>query len=497
MNGMDVEEENLPYQSDEDSLSCSSSILNTPRQERQGKGGDDEKDVSGSDDDDDINVTLLPVNIDASSSRQDHSGSKLDGKLMKQLSGAGKKRFKRLVDSGVEPDEARRLAFIPLEAPNLDPAKRFRNSESSGENPRPKKQVRPSGSKLPMGGKSVQHRLEQCGAGPSGQSKSTEGRNKPSYKEALTSVKVGILPKDYPNTELTFEQLMAIQKAVLSNVIHQRKEKIKPKFGNCLIRPGYLIIICKNQETSDWLKNTISNITPWEGAELVAVDENQIPQPETLIGFFPMSAEDSNEEIFALLESQNDGLVVDSWKIFLRKIINKRHVELTFSVDAVSMKTLKECEFVLDYKFGNAPIRKKLPKKVDTDTMDVEVSESVEANSKTSQTGDDEVNTITNQKVPGTSEVPNTGRTQRQIEEVNSTKRTGERTGDDNMGGNTINQQIPGSSRDQVTVRTLQQRDFRKIEISAGDIQLSKECVTFSGEGVKVPKKQNPNRHVQ
>ena len=210
-----------------------------------------------------------------------------------------------------------------------------------------------------------------------------------------------------------------------------------------------------------------------------------------------MSAEDSNEEIFALLESQNDGLVVDSWKIFLRKIINKRHVELTFSVDAVSMKTLKECEFVLDYKFGNVPIRKKLPKKVDTDTMDVEVSESVEANSKTSQTGDDEVNTITNQKVPGTSEVPNTGRTQRQIEEVNSTKRTGERTGDDDMGGNTINQQIPGSSRDQVTVRTLQQRDFRKIEISAGDIQLSKECVTFSGEGVKVPKKQNPNRHVQ
>lgn len=496
---MDVEDDNLDGLSDEGSLSCSSSILNTPRQTRQGKHYDDDKHSDDSDEDD-VNVTLLSVNTNANSSRQDHGGTKLDGEIMKPLSGAGKKRFKRLVDSGVEPDEARRLALIPLDTPNLDPAKRFRNSESnsSGENPRPKKQGRPLGPKLSLGVKSVQHRLEQYGAGSSGQSKGTESRVKPSFKEVLTSVKVGILPKDYPNAELTFEQLIATQKAVLNNVVHQRKEKVKPKFGNCLLRPGYLVIICKNQETSDWLKNTISNIRPWEGANLVAVDEDQIPQPETLIGFFPMSAEDSNEDILALLEAQKDGLIVDSWKIFLRKIINKRHVELTFSVDGVSMKTLKGCDFVLDYKFGNAPIRKKLPKKPDSDKMDVDIGESSEANRKTCNTGDDEGNvTITNPKVPGSIEVQNSGGPQRHVKEVNSKERTYERTGDDNMGGNTINQHVPGPSGVQTTGRTLPQREYRKIETSAGIKELVNDCITFSGERPKVPKNQEQNRYIQ
>lgn len=188
----------------------------------------------------------------------------------------------------------------------------------------------------------------------------------------VNCVKVGILPKNYPHTELSMQQLIATQKAVLAKVVQQRKEKVKPKFGNCLFRPGYLILICKNRETSDWIKTIIPSIVPWVGAELVAVDENKIPQPVTLIGFFPMSADDSNEEILALLEAQNEGLVVDSWKIFQRKEINKRHIELTFSVDGTTLRTLDKCEFVLDYKFGNAPIRKKNPRRPQLEKMDVD-----------------------------------------------------------------------------------------------------------------------------
>ena len=254
------------------------------------------------------------------------------------------------------------MTVLPLHTPNSDAAKRFRNSESnsSGDNPRPKKQGCPMRPKLSLGTKSIQHRLDLI-RNPSGQLNGSD-RFRPSYRDAVNSEKIGILPKDFPNSELNLQQLIAIQKAVLNKVVQQRKEKIKPKFGNCLFRPSYLILICKNRETSDWIKNIIAYINPWEGADLIAVDEKHIPQPETFIGFFPMSAEDSNEDILALLEAQNEGLVVDSWKIFMRKIINKRHVELTFSVDWTSMRSLKKCGFVLDYKFGNAPIRRKLPK---------------------------------------------------------------------------------------------------------------------------------------
>lgn len=480
---MDVEEDNLQSKLDDDVLSCSSSILNTPRQERHGDKDDDVSDL----DEDGINVTLCskpPVDILTTQFRQDKKGTKLNGESMKPLSGAGKKRFKRLIESGVDPEEARRLAILPLLTPN---------SDSSGDNPRPKKQGRFIGPKQPLQNRLDQHRTEA-----SGQSKGTEGptRNKPSYRDVANSVKVGILPKNYPNSELTMQQLLATQKAVLNKVVQQRKEKIKPKFGNCLFRPGYLILICKNQETSDWIKDIISSIIPWVGAELIAVNEDQIPQPETLIGFFPMSADDSNEEILALLEGQNDGLVVDSWKIFMRRIINKRHVELTFSVDGTSMRSLEECYFVLDYKFGNAPIRKKIPKKIE---MEVDQNSEADSITKPCDTGDDKVcENITYQQVPGPSGVKNTARTPHPANEANSIfTRTCDITGDDLVGGKTTNKNVPGLNSVQNTERTLLKPEYRNISFAAGNNQLMNDCQDFAGERKDEPKEQIPDRPIQ
>lgn len=90
-----------------------------------------------------------------------------------------------------------------------------------------------------------------------------------------------------------------------------------------------------------------------------------------------MSAEDSTDEILALLESQNDGLNTDEWRIKERKIINLLHVELIFTVDGASMDTIKKCEFLLDYKLGTAPLRRKLPPKHKTpDNSDESVDKS-------------------------------------------------------------------------------------------------------------------------
>lgn len=487
---MDVEEQNL----DEDVLSCSSSILNTPRKERLMEDND-----ASDSDDDDVNVTLLskpPIEINTSLPRQDLTGTILRTESMKPLSGAGKKRFRRLLDSGVSLEDARRLAALSVVTPNSDPIKRFRNSgsNSSGENPRPRKQGRPIASKVTLNRRSIQHRLDLIRGEPSGQSMSSEARIKPLYRDVVNSVKVGIIPKDYPNAELTMQQLVAIQKAVLSKVLHQRKERVKPKFGNCLFRPGYLILICKNQETSDWLKNIIPSIVPFVGEDVIAVDEHRIPQPETLIGFFPMSAEDSNEDIVALLDAQNEGLVVDSWKIFVRKIINKRHVELTFSVDGVSMKTLKKCDFVLDFKFGTAPIRKKNPRKTKMEKMDIDHnSEAICIDVQTRETGDDKmVRVNTDHNVPGPSGVGNTVRTPSKIIEANSTKRTRDGTGDNKVDGNTTNKNVPGTSGGQSTGRTQLNHECKKIDLHAGNC----DCRDSTGERIEVPKEQIHNHHI-
>ncbi|XP_053697619.1 uncharacterized protein LOC128744557 isoform X2 [Sabethes cyaneus] len=361
-----TDDEDLKLQSNsvEDARSCSSSILNTPEK------ADDGRDDYG--DDDDINVTLISTPFSRVPKQlQEHAMEQSCGPLndkRKRLSGAGQKRLKRLVDSGYSRQEAFRMAQTPQE--QSDVTKRPRNSDLNGSNtsgnPRPQKIRRQNWkANIPSASTSVQRRIDMIRH--SGQSRGTEGKMQPLYRDVVSGVKLGILPRSYPNIELTTQQLIATQNEILIRVEKQRKDTLKPKFGHCAFKSGYLVIFCKNQETATWLKTIVPSLKPWEGAELVAVDEKDIPRPEILIGFFPWSAEDSNERILTLLESQNDGLAVDAWRILQRNIVNQ-HLELIFTVDGVSMNSIKSSEFVLDFKFGNAQIRKKFHKRNQTET---------------------------------------------------------------------------------------------------------------------------------
>lgn len=384
-------EDQLRSNSLEEIKSCSSSILDSPG---HGDAYEDDDDFE-----DGINVTMLSASAAAKFIKEADSENKVEkelnvppvvattdnsdqldskgpetqtnnavqnGQKAKRLNGAGKKRFKYLVAHGYSPDEARVLAEKPFKVPYSDPNKRRRQaelSESNASDTNPPKRFASEGGKPSDVKSSVQMRLERAKNGELGESSNSKEFRydplKPSYREILNSIRIGILPDGYPNVELTQEQLIATQKAILTKVTEQRKGTTKPKFGNCLFRSGHLIIICKNQETVDWLKVTIPSIKPWEQACLTAVDEKDIPRPEILIGFFPRSVEDTNEDILAFVEGQNEGLMVDTWKILKRYTVKQNHVELVFTVDDVSMKTLEKCDFTVDYKFGVAYLRKK------------------------------------------------------------------------------------------------------------------------------------------
>lgn len=333
----------LKSKSVDDVPSCSSSILNTDND----GAGDDEDNIDDDDYEDGINVTILttPAPILVPEKPNEQSNENKETKK-KRLSGAGYKRFRKLLESGHSRGEAYRLAEKPL---NLtDPSKRPRDSDLNESNisgnPTPVKIPRQNWGthKPPAKTSSVQHRIDAVRSEHSVLHRGIEGKVNPTYRDVVSSMKLGIIPKGYPNTELTTTQLVATQKAILAKVAGQRKEPLKPKFGDCIFKSGYLIIVCKNKQTADWLKSIISTITPWSGAELTAVDEKDIPQPQILIGFFPWSADDSNAQILTLLESQNDGLNSDEWRILQRNTIRQRHVELVFTVDGVSLKSIKK-----------------------------------------------------------------------------------------------------------------------------------------------------------
>lgn len=205
-----------------------------------------------------------------------------------------------------------------------------------------------------------------------------------SYSEATKQTRVGILPRDYPKTELTTTLLGLLEESILGTVIKQRREAFKPKFTNCQYKAGFMVINCQDRCTAEWLKKIVPTLKPWENADLKAVDEEQIPRPEVLIAFCPKSAFNDNDTILALIESQNE-LRTDAWRVLHRRGISQQHVELAFSVDEASMQRLVRANLLINYKFGQIQLRRSGPnrhsgnKKPREDQLCEEAVRSIEA----------------------------------------------------------------------------------------------------------------------
>lgn len=178
-----------------------------------------------------------------------------------------------------------------------------------------------------------------------------------SYGEMTSRRRVGIIPKDFPTTQLSTTQLDVLQEALLLRVEQQRNATMKPKFSNLIYKPGHMVLICKDQETAEWVKEITPALNPLEGVELVAMDEDKIQRPELIRAFFPQSAQYTDDRIKALIESQND-LITNNWRVLQRLTPNNKHVEWVFNVDGPSMEKLFQSKFILNYRFGEIQLRK-------------------------------------------------------------------------------------------------------------------------------------------
>lgn len=162
---------------------------------------------------------------------------------------------------------------------------------------------------------------------------------------------------NYPKVQMSTEQLDALQEALLLKIEMQRNEDVKPKFAKCSYKQGYLALDCKDQITANWLKDVTGSLSPWDNAELIALDVKDIPRPDTFHAFFPLSADFSDERLKGLIESQNDGLSTNGWKILNRTNANK-HAEWLLNVDEDSLAILSKRNFVLNFRFGETQLRK-------------------------------------------------------------------------------------------------------------------------------------------
>ena len=180
----------------------------------------------------------------------------------------------------------------------------------------------------------------------------------PTYQQIASRIKIGVIPAGYPDVELTPEQQDVVKEELLKKVLEQRREQFKPKFVYCKATAGFVMLLCQEKDTAAWVKSTASTITPWENAQLSALEEAHIPRKDVLRAFFYRSKKDENDTILAYLESQNDNLDTSAWRVLRRSVVND-HVDWAFTVDSASMQLLEERQFVVNFKFGQTMFRKK------------------------------------------------------------------------------------------------------------------------------------------
>lgn len=182
-----------------------------------------------------------------------------------------------------------------------------------------------------------------------------DGKTK-SFRDAVKSVRVGIIPTNFPTRKLVKDEVNNIKRKILKLVAEQRGENnIKPRFtDNPVARAGWLKIFCADESTAVWLKS----LDYWREENYKVVDECDFPAETFLLGHFGYSNEEETATIFGVVEAQNDVSTAE-WREVTRKDVGSM-VFLTFAVDPVSLEQLQELNFCVEYGFGQVINLKKV-----------------------------------------------------------------------------------------------------------------------------------------
>lgn len=237
----------------------------------------------------------------------------------KRMSGAARKRFRRLMGEGVAKEQALILARlpkadIPVEKPSTEkgPVKRGRSEDES-----------------PQGHAKKAPKLASGNSG---------GPRPPSFREVAGSSRVGLR-----NSEPMSDEQMKMVHNSLTLAIRSQWSCSKggaPKFVGFVHKTGWILVTCCDQGSKDWLVNEVTRLKPWPEANLSVIPEEELPKPATAITFIPESEASSTEDALVLLRAQNLGLNTELWKVLGEKAEQGGKV-VTLALDEPSADALK------------------------------------------------------------------------------------------------------------------------------------------------------------
>lgn len=119
--------------------------------------------------------------------------------------------------------------------------------------------------------------------------------------------------------------IAAMQKIFMDFMRSGNQTMELPKFTENRNKRRAIKIKCNDNSSRRWLEEYVPAIPMtelWEGANLVVIDFNKLPKPETMNIWCP-GVNGSNAEIFELLQTCNPGLNTSNWSVLSRKTTEK------------------------------------------------------------------------------------------------------------------------------------------------------------------------------
>uniref|UniRef100_A0A1B6F754 DUF4780 domain-containing protein n=1 Tax=Cuerna arida TaxID=1464854 RepID=A0A1B6F754_9HEMI len=160
------------------------------------------------------------------------------------------------------------------------------------------------------------------------------------FKQALTTIKIAVVPENYPDNKLTEEQAEQIQTALIG-AIETLEDGDCAQLSGSYVERGAVILSCMTKKTADWLINIVPSLTPWEGAKLAAGERSVLLRVTKVVLKTPKQlASTEPSRLVAMLGKQNPSFDASNWKIISCKG-DANGQTLVFLVDDTALKAIK------------------------------------------------------------------------------------------------------------------------------------------------------------
>ncbi|XP_049307348.1 uncharacterized protein LOC125777144 isoform X2 [Bactrocera dorsalis] len=183
------------------------------------------------------------------------------------------------------------------------------------------------------------------------------------YAEAVSSIRMAVLPRNYPAEALGSEQLTALQDCIVDAL--SVGIGFTGAFNGIFFKGGMLLVDCQNEKSATWIQGIVPRLEGWSGPALCVRRGDEIPQLHNMVAFFPRSADKGYDIALNLVRNQNEGLSTSAWKVVASKVEGSGW-NLNITMDDESYKYIRQKGFRLNFRFGKIVVRPWRPKTTST-----------------------------------------------------------------------------------------------------------------------------------